>query len=253
MDPHISQTRRQQRPLRSYAWLPRAAMVACLTAAFPLASCEKSPGTPGSPVAVTATWPDGTVLAVGGEPISGAEVDRYVEMVHVIEPHLVKQDHRRKALANVVLPIAVGRALVPKVDRDAAFREAQRLLSEARETGTLPEGAVEAQYLTGTWKEIGMTIWNEAQSTAPDSFTAVIETPGAWTFAKVLATNAVPGEPFGPLTQVTVQRYDVYYYDREGMRNLIEDGLKELPFEVIDPEWEAVIPPLYLYPRTKKP
>ncbi len=192
------------------------------------------------------------MLSVGGEGVTGAEIDRYVDMVHKIEPHLVKRDHRRKALSNVVLPIAVGRALVPEADRFAAFEEAERLATAAKETGQVPEGGAEVQYLTGTWKEVGMTIWNEAQSTEPGSFTGVIETPGAWSFAHILAVNVEPGEAFGPLTEVTVQRYDVYYYDREGMRDLIQDGLDQLPIEVIDPEWEAVIPPLYLYPSRNK-
>ena len=230
-----------------------AVCLASLPLALTLIGCGGDHASPDEVVEATPDYPPGTVLAMGGSPISGAEIDRYVDMVHVIEPHLVKRDHRRKVLANVILPIAVGRALVPADERDAAFAEAERLATAAKETGKVPEGAAQVQYLTGTWKEIGMTVWNEAKSTEPGSFTGVIETPGAWTFAQILATGVEPGEPFGPLTQVTVQRYDVYYYDREGMRDLIQDGLKELKVEVIDPEWEAAVPPLYLYPTSKKP
>lgn len=225
----------------------------CLVALLPLLSCEKAPESPKAAPPAKVNWPEGTVLAIGGEPITAEEIDRYVDMVHVIEPHLVKRDHRRKSLTNVALPIAVGRALVPEADRNAAFQEAERLAAVAKETGKVPEGVAEVQYLTGTWKEVGMTVWNEARSVPPGSFSGVLETPGAWTFVHLLATAAEPGEPFGPITEITVQRYDVYYYDREGMRDLINDGLQQLRVEVVDPEWEAIVPPLYLYPSAKKP
>lgn len=228
-------------------------MAICLVAVLPQLSCDRAPGGSQTALPAEVEWPEGTVLAIGGEPITAQEIDRYVDMVHLIEPHLVKRDHRRKALSNVILPIAIGRALVPETDRQAAFQEAERLASAAKETGTVPEGAAEVQYLTGTWKEVGMTVWNETRSTSPGSFSGVIETPGAWTFVHLLATTTEPGEAFSPTTVVTMQRYDVYYYDREGMRDLIQDGFDNLRVEVVDPEWEAVVPPLYLYPSSKKP
>lgn len=195
------------------------------------------------------TWPEGTVLAYGGEPISAEEVDRHLELIHLIEPHLVTTDHRRKALTNIVLPVAAGRVLFPDA-RQAAFERAQALAAEARETGRLPEGAPEANYLTGTWRDVGMPVWDEARRTEPGTYSQVIETPGAWTFVHVLAVGVEPGEEFGPRTAVTVQRYDVPYIEREATRDLLQSAMDQLDLEIVDPEWEAVVPASLLYPRT---
>lgn len=215
-----------------------------------LLGCGRDDAAGGAPPAAATpptTWPAGTVLALGTEPVLAEEVDRHLDLIHLVEPHLVRSDHRRKALTNIVLPTVAARLLAPE-ERQAAFEHAQALAAEARETGRAPAGAPEPTYLTGTWKDVGMTLWDEARRTEPGAFTALIETPGAWTFAHVLAVGVEPGEPFGPTTQITVQRYDVPFLEREGTRALLQSTIDQLGLQVVDPEWAAVVPGALLYP-----
>ncbi|MEC8512072.1 MAG: hypothetical protein VX015_07995 [Planctomycetota bacterium] len=199
--------------------------------------------------AAPVSWPEGTALVFGGTPVSAEEIDRHVELIHLIEPHLVKSDHRRKALTNIVLPVVAGRVLYPD-ERQAAFERAQALAAEAREVGRVPEGAPEPIYLTGAWREVGMPVWDEARRTEAGSFSRVVETPGAWTFVHLLAVGTEPGEAFGPMTQITVQRYDVRYIDQEATRATLQSAMDQLELEIVDPEWEKVVPASLLYPRT---
>ena len=101
-----------------------------------------------------------------------------------------------------------------------------------------------------SWPEGGMPVWDEARRTEAGSFSGVVETPGAWTFVHVLAVGAEPGEAFGPMTQVTVQRYDVPYIEREATRDMLQSAMDQLELEIVDPEWEKVVPASLLYPRT---
>lgn len=219
-----------------------------LPACSPADTEDPDPETSGSGPAEQVTWPEGTVLAFGGIPIDAERIDRHLDLIHVIEPHLVKNDHRRKALTNIVLPVVAGESLFPE-ERQASFVRAQAMAAAARETGDVPADAPEPTYLTGTWRDVGMTVWDVARTVEPGSFSGVIETPGAWTFVHVLATGVEPGEEFGPLTPVTVQRYDVPYIEREATRDLVQSALDQLPLEIIDPDWESIVPAAYLYQR----
>ena len=226
-----------------------AALVAAALLLGALPGCGADGAAPPAEAPAPASWPEGTALAFGGAPVSAEEIDQHLELIHLIEPHLVKSDHRRKALTNIVLPVVAGRVLYPE-ERQAAFERAQALAAEAREVGRAPEGAPEPQYLTGTWLEVGMPVWDEARRTEPGSFSRVVETPGAWTFVHVLAAGVEPGEAFGPMTQVTVQRYDVPYIEREATRDTLQSAMDQLQLEIVDPEWEKVVPASLLYPRT---
>ncbi|MEM9801298.1 MAG: hypothetical protein AAGA20_13305 [Planctomycetota bacterium] len=203
------------------------------------------PGPSPEPEVPAPTYPEGTVLAVGGHPITAADVERYVDAVAIIEPEFVERDHRRKVLTNIVLPTAAGAALDPGA-REVAFQEAQRLLSAARETGEVPEDAPEPMVLTGTFREVGLAPWALATTMEPMTFSQLQETPGAWTFFKLIATAAPPGE-YGARTEVTIVRYDVPYIPREGAQELLRQALDELTIEVVDPDWEALVPPIHLY------
>lgn len=226
-----------------------AALVAAGLLLGTLPGCGADGDAPPADAAAPTSWPEGTALVFGGAPVSVDEIDRHLELIHLIEPHLVKSDHRRKALTNIVLPVVAGRVLYPE-ERQAAFERAQALAAEAREVGRAPESAPEPLYLTGTWLEVGMPVWDEARRTEAGSFSGVVETPGAWTFVHVLAVGAEPGEAFGPMTQVTVQRYDVPYIEREATRDMLQSAMDQLELEIVDPEWEKVVPASLLYPRT---
>lgn len=221
-----------------------AALGLVLGLALPLASCDGDPEAP--PPAPEVVWPEGTVLSVGGVGITGDEIDAHVPTVALVEPWFVERDHRRKAIAEIVLPIAAARAVLP-AEREEAYDRAKGVASAALETGKVPEGTPEPISLTGSWKDVGLVAWGEASRLEPGSFSRLIETPGAWTLVKLLATDAAPGETFSPRTIVTVLRYDFPFIEPEALKPLLKDAIKELKIEVIDPDWEPMIPPRLLY------
>ncbi len=223
---------------------PRALAVGVLAAlALLAASCDEPGAAP--PVAPAPAYPPGTALAIGGHPIAAEDIERYVPMIEIIEPEFVRRDHLRKVLSNIVLPTAAGAALLPE-DREAAYQRASELLAAARETGTLPDGAPEANPLSGPWVKVGMVSWFEAMSMEPGTYSPLHETPGAWTFFELISTGAPPGE-FHATTEVSVRRYDVRYLPDEALHDLVQEALDTLPIDIVDPEWEPLVPPLFLY------
>ena len=224
-----------------------------LAASLTLAGCDdphvagpttKSP----SPIRMAAegAYPDGAAFALGGIPVMKADIDEYVPLMKLIDPHLVKASLRRLAVANVLLPIAAGRALDP-LAREDAFQRAQAVHATVRETGTFPDDAPAANLLSGSCLDIGLIPFNAARSMEPGTYSGLYETPGSWMFFKLIATNLEEGEPFTPETQVTIQRYDTFYLPMEDGADLLQSGIDTLPLEIVDPEWEHIIPPVVLY------
>lgn len=191
-------------------------------------------------------YPEGTVFTIGDVPVLRSDIDAYVPLVRLIDPHLVTSSLRRSALANVALPIAAARALDPEA-REEAFQRAQAYNAHAREQGDVPPGAPEPRYLTGTWKDVGLVPFAEAMSMTPGSYSRLVESPAAWTFFKLVATNVEEGAEFTNMTEITIQRYDVPYLPDEASRDLVQQAIDTLPVEVIDEEWEHVIPPIVIY------
>ncbi len=164
----------------------------------------------------------------------------------LIDPHLVQSSLRRGALANVSLPIAAGHALDP-VAREEAFQKAQKIHAHVRETGEFPPDAPTANHLTGSWREVGLVPFNEAMTMQPGTYSKLFESPASWTFFKLTATNLEEGESFTGLTQITIARYDIPYLPDEGSLELIQSAIDTLPFEIVDDEWEHIVPPIVLY------
>lgn len=218
-------------------------VLAAAAALAHLAGCGPKEPTPAPAPEV----PEGTVLLVDQQPILASEVDRYVDAVRLIEPEFVLRDHRRKVLSNISIPIAAGAALDP-ASREEAFERAQRLLAASRETGQVPDDAPAPRVMTGTFKDVGLIPWAIATDLEPLTFSELHETPGAWTFFKLTATTHPPGEFVGH-SQVTIVRYDVPYLPTEAVRGLVQSAIGGFDVQVVDPEWEPLVPPLYLYPQ----
>ena len=164
-------------------------------AALALAGCGAESGTAdGAGTAEAATegagtspgrpWPEGTVLVAEGQALTADEVDAYVELISMVEPEFVETDHKRKAIANISIPILAARAILPE-ERLEAFTLAQSYLSTARETGQFPPG-VEPKFMSGTWADVGMVEWEAARKTLQGDFSGLVETPGGWTFLRVV-------------------------------------------------------------------
>lgn len=201
----------------------------------------------GSTAAAAEAWPEGTVLVANGEALTADEVDRYVKLMSMVEPQYVEEDHRRKALANISIPMLAARAILPE-ERLTAFKLAQDYLSHSRETGEFPEG-VTPRYVSGTWRDVGMVEWEAARATAVEDFSGLVETPGGWSYLKLLAQGVPEGQPFEPTTQVTVQIVEVPFLETPDLRDLLQTAVDQLEFQVVDPAWEPLVPPYYLYPK----
>ncbi|MEO0660506.1 MAG: hypothetical protein AAFZ87_03110 [Planctomycetota bacterium] len=200
------------------------------------------------PLAAT-PWPEGTVLVAEGQALTAEEVDAYVELISMVEPEFVETDHKRKAIANISIPILAARAILPE-ERLEAFALAQSYLSTARETGQFPPG-VEPKFMSGTWADVGMVEWEAARKTLQGDFSGLVETPGGWTFLRVVEHEVAPGQPFEATTPVKVEVVTVPFIDTPDLRDLLESAIEQIQFEVIDPAWEPIVPPYYLH--RKKP
>ncbi|MEM9382120.1 MAG: hypothetical protein AAGB93_19350 [Planctomycetota bacterium] len=225
-------------------------LLALLAAAVAAAGCggtdpepDGAPEPPG--------YLEGTVLALDGRPITAEDVDRYVPAVATIESEFALPSHRRKVLSNIVLPVAAGAALDP-TRREEAFLEAQALLAAARETGEVAPDVALPQTLTGTFKDIGLAPWALAREMEPLTFSDLHETPGAWTFFRLIAVPP-DGDMLSAHAEFTIVRYDVPYLPREDARALIDDALNGFEITIVDPEWEALVAPIYLYKSGSTP
>lgn len=230
-------------------WIPFGVLAAsaCLAGCDDPQAPKASPTSP-SPIvrAAPGTYPEDVALLLGGVPVLKSEIDHYLPLMRLIDPHLAEPMLRRQALANVVLPRVAGEALEP-TEREAMFQKAQRIHATVRETGEFPPDAPEANYLTGTWKEVGLVPFFAAMNMTPGTYSALMETPSAWTFFKLVATNVEEGESFTPTSQITIQRYDVPYLPKEASQALIQSAIDTLPVVIADESWEQIIPPIVLY------
>ncbi len=218
---------------------------AALLLVFGLLACDRAPEPAGAP---RPAYPAGTVLAVDGVPIRADEVERWVPVTRLLEPDKVLSHWRRLALANIVLPLRAGEALDPR-GREAAYAHATHLRGLATERGALPEEVEHRDVTEGTWKDLGLIDWELARELEVGAWSEVYETVGGWAFFRLLERPA----EFGPLSVVRIERAHACYLDPEAVRGLIDEALRTLPIEVVDPEWEALVPPIYLQnspPRT---
>lgn len=226
---------------------PRVISVGLAAAITLLAGCS---GGGDDPVPAAPAPPEGTVISIDQVHLTADDIDRWLPAIELIDPHLVKASQRRRAFSNIVLPLAAGAALDP-ASRDEAFGRAQSILATTRETGTVPEGTPEPQVLTGTFVEVGLAPWAMALEMQIPSYSELFETPGAWTFFKLIASNAEPGQ-FDGRTELTIVRYDIPYLPREATRTVVYEGMEQLPIRAYDPDWEAIIPPVYLYNKASR-
>ncbi len=191
-------------------------------------------------------YPAGTVLAVDGVPVSKAEVDRWAAVTRAIEPDKVQAHWRRLALSNIVLPLRTSESLDPE-GRRAAFAHAERLRGLATELGRIPDDADVHDIAVGNWAQVGLIDWEVARALAVGAWSDVYETPGGWAFLRLLEQpDVAPEADLGSQAALRFERVHVFYLAPEGLRTLIEDALRKLPIEVVDPEWEPLVPPIYL-------
>lgn len=205
-------------------------------------ACERTAEAPAPPP----VYPAGTVLAVDGVPVSQAEVDRWAAVTAAIEPDKVQAHWRRLALANVVLPLRTSESLDPE-GRRAAFAHAQRLRGLATELDRIPDDAEVHDVGFGTWAQVGLVDWEVARGLEVGEWSDVYETPGGWAFLRLLERpDVAPEADLGSQAVLRFERVHVFYLAPEGLRTLVDEALRSLPIEIVDPAWEPLVPPIYL-------
>jgi len=222
---------------------PRPAAAAALALSLLAAGCDVQQAPAPS---VPKVYPAGTVVAVDGVAVAASEVDRWAAVTALLEPDKVHAHWRRLALSNIVLPLRASEALDPE-GRRAAFADAGRLRGLAVELDRIPDDAAVRDVAEGTWNQVGLIDWDVARGLAVGEWSEVYETPGGWAFLRLLERPEVaPGEALGPHAALRFERVHVFYLAPEGLRTLVDDALRQLPVEVVEPDWEPLVPPLFL-------
>ena len=190
---------------------------------------------PGTTAAPTETWPSGTVLVVEGQPILDIEVDQDSTLIYHLALESTERDLRRKALATLTLPRAIGRVLAGD-RRDEVEQEASAELARLVDgSQPMPDQTWRRR---GGYGDVGYAIWGTALETPAGSWTPLIEVDGA--FVAAFVHQLYPYEiPAG--TEVDVEVVEWPYVD--GARDeVLESAKDELKLEIIDPEWRLIVP-----------
>lgn len=205
---------------RSLPLLP-AVLLACGLAS----SCD--------PAVEARSWPEGTVVAVGEQPISSAEVDRHLEAMGALDPAYTQPHRRRLALVEVEMPLAFGRSQASEEERAAARAEAESW--EARRlAGELSGPRVAAT--VGTWADLGMDVWLVARELEPGEASGVVELPGRFAVVEVQERDH---DPYAGKERFGV-RVESFWYASD-LPTLTTEML-EGTLEIVDPAWDPIVP-----------
>ena len=176
-------------------------------------------------------WPEGTVLACDGEPISAVGVDRVAEALKPLGPKFTQPHLRRLALTNVCLPLAAGRAMGGPERRSEALRAAEEALrglqSPSEELGVLAEG---------TQDILGIPLWDLLQDLEVGLWTGPWELPGQHVLVLLLNKDG----NLRPQNEVFSARVVSFPYV-DDPPSLAGEAL-QASLEVVEGSWETLVP-----------
>lgn len=225
---------------RPFPWFLDRRFAFVVGASFVLASLVSiacGPSTPPAP-----SWPQGTILALDGAPISAAEVDDIGDIVARIEPQNSPEYMRRIALTNVVFPRAVGIRLAGPARREAALALA-RSTKTALEAGQTPAG-VETKSIEGGFEKIGLEAWRYAIDAELGKLSDPIETIGGFELVKVLARGQ-GGSPRD--VRIKLELLFFPYVDSDDPRGTIQRALDHSKLVFVDESWRDIVPVSWQY------
>jgi hypothetical protein len=224
------------------AWLATSVAPGCdrAPAKDPPGPEPASRGTAGEEA--SSEWPAGTVLVVGGEPITADEVDVPSVYMQHIQPSATGPQLRRLALHNVTLPRAIARVL-HREEHAAAKRDADhayaRLVGKVTDVGPGLDPAEGATTASGTWNTLGFVTWGTALDLPEGQWSEPIEDVGYWVVMRRL------GKRDGPVTlatEVTIEAFRFPWMPEETRGALIEAAYDRLRLEFVDPAWREFVP-----------
>ena len=236
--PRLQQRSRfQRRRGRLPAWTVRGAVsAACLA----LATCGQADGTDQVETGAPGTSTAGHVVYLldGKIPITREEVDEWLPLMKSIQVNASKPQLRRLAITNIVLHRALGRLIDPAAWQDAKERATSlhaRLLEGGEPGIDLPA----TETVQGTWKEIGMDVWADCETAEVGVWQPPLESVGAFYLYRLLEP---PPDPWLPNSEVAVEMLRINYVPEESPKQLFLDFEEHVRLEVLDPEWEELLP-----------
>jgi hypothetical protein len=202
-----------------------------------LVSCD--PG-----VESIASWPQGTVLAVDGEPLFASEIDEHIDALLAINSAFAKTERRRQILIHIGFPLAYARKhnaerrAAARAEANAWYAGFPGIESSASDQSQIAFNEPEI----GNWDMLGMDVWLVARSLEPGQTSKVVELPGRFAVIRMLErdNNLRGGEE---LMKICLEEF-VFV---DALDQISDDLYLQGTLEIIDPAWNEVVPGAYKY------
>jgi hypothetical protein len=171
------------------------------------------------------------VLALAGEPILGAEVDAVADRLEALSPNFSRPHLRRLALTTIFFPLLTARAIAGE-ERERASAEANAARADR------VEGHAQAPLPSqvGTWETLGLEVWLQLVELEPGEWSPVFELPGAFALVRLIERDGA--EPAG----AEQFRAEILLFDYGEARAEIDQRVFEQRLDIVDPEWERIVP-----------
>ena len=191
-----------------------------------------------------ANLPEGTVYMVMDEPITRAEIDRWVDIFQQIEPGKTKHAIRRFVVTNYNLPVAVWRRPGPgrraRLPRKNSSAPARKYSPVKPSPGKTPPSRVCTTTGSRKWAwTAGVWARRPPSANGPRSLKPSAGSP--W------CASLAPPDPWLPNSEITLEHLTVYYLPPDQSKDIVGQGLTELPIRAVDSEWDRYLPTFYLH------
>jgi hypothetical protein len=222
---------------------PRVRPALVASAASLLLACSKREAA--AQTTTPAAWPAGTVLVLNDVPIRAEEVEELASSYAVLEPQDTPTQLRRLALSQSLFPRIAAAIIAPERRADALkLAESYRAALVA---GQLPAGPLSGPMeveRTGAFVQLGFETWRAAIDLAPDAWSPVFETPGAF---HVLRVKSRKEGSLASLTRLTIGAFDFPYLEAATVRTDLEAALDRSRLTILDDTWRDAVPAALRY------
>lgn len=207
-----------------------------------LAACADA----GDPSASSSQSPEGTALRLGTVDVSAASIEHIAGWFAELEPGGSSTQHRRRAIAEHLLPQAAVRLALPEAAARAEAACVERRAELDREVlGPAPSQPDPARTVTGSWREVGLDVWSTARAGVPGEWSQ----PVAGIHHFLLARPWPGGEESRGIVRVELELFPI-----EGAAELdLESVLRSHALEVVDDDYLPAVPLLYREPTRSAP
>ncbi len=222
-------------PLSSSSFGP--AILACIALA---PACGREAAGVGS--ARVSDVPPGAVLCIDGhEYITRAEVEEWVECVASIETSASPPQLLRLSLTNFVLPRAVARNIDRRAYEETRER-ARAIHARLLDGGTPGVDLPPSEVVEGTWKEIGLDVWDRCAGMEVGEWSEPLESVGAFVVWRLVEEQEKPRKV---ASTAHIERYFLPYLPEESPHALVQQAIEQSKLEFLDPEWAELLPLVY--------